>query len=430
MGKLTAIEVRNARPSIDAEGRPRKKILVDGDGLMLVCAPSGARNWMLRVKVNGRRRDVGLGALDPDGMTRKVASGAMVDLPPLMHRKNLTLAEAREKAAGLRKIAKAGADPVLERDKERKTVPTFAEAVTHAYDALSSGWSSRSAKAFKSSLVQHAVPKLGALKVDSIGASEIVLALAPIWTEKPVMARKVRARIGQVLAFAKARGWRSDALPDTREMRSGLSKQSAGGHFEAMPYVEVPDFVTGELGKGLSASRTAMLFALLTASRSGAVRKATWEQIDLEAREWRCPADIMKKQQAHNAALSTATIALLERFQPDQNLRKGLIFPGVRGGPLSDMSLTKVLRQASRSETLHGFRSSFRDWAAERMPHIPFMVAQMALSHAVGNATDRAYLRTNLLEMRRALMEAWGQFAASSLSGSGGNVVPMQRVMA
>jgi integrase len=135
----------------------------------------------------------------------------------------------------------------------------------------------------------------------------------------------------------------------------------------------------------------------------------------------------MKKQRAHDVALSDAAIALLKRYTPEE-LRQGLIFRGVRGGPLSDMSLTKVMRQADRSETLHGFRSSFRDWAAERMPHIPFMVAQMALSHAVGNATDRAYLRTDMLEMRRSLMEAWGQFVAPSLSGAAGNVVPLQRV--
>jgi integrase len=429
MGKLTAVEVRNAKPSIGLGGKSVKKVLVDGDGLMLICATSGARNWMLRVKVDGRRRDIGLGALDSDGAGRRAAdkNGASIDLPPLMHRKSLTLAEAREKAAALRKIAKAGVDPVLERDKDRKIIPTFVEAVAAAHDALCGGWSERSAKAFKATLEQHAVPKLGAMKVGSIGSSEIVLALAPIWTEKPVMARKVRARIGQVLAFAKARGWRADALPDVREMRSGLSRQSPGGHFQAMPYAEVPAFVADELGKGLGASRTAMLFALLTASRSGAVRQATWQQIDLEAREWRCPADIMKKQRAHNAALSSATIALLGRYQPDKNLRKGLIFPGARGGPLSDMSLTKALRQAGRGETLHGFRSSFRDWAAERMPHIPFMVAQMALSHAVGSTTDRAYLRTDMLDMRRALMEAWGQYVARMLSGAADNVVPLQR---
>jgi integrase len=309
---------------------------------------------------------------------------------------------------------------LAERDRERREVPTFAEAVEKVHEALKPGWNEKTAKAFLASLNEHAVPKLGKMKVDAIGASDIIAALAPIWSSKAVTARKVRHRIGQVLAYAKAKGWRTEAPPDAREMRSGLPNQSAGGHFKAMPYAQVPGFVQGELAKELGASRAAMLFAILTASRSGAVRQATWEQIDFDAREWHCPPDIMKKQRAHDVALSDAAIALLKQYTPEE-LRHGLIFRGVRCGPLSDMSLTKVMRQADRSETLHGFRSSFRDWAAERM-------AQMALSHAVGSATDRAYLRTDMLEMRRSLMEAWGQFAAPPLSSAAGNVVPLQRI--
>ncbi|HWU02439.1 MAG TPA: integrase arm-type DNA-binding domain-containing protein [Novosphingobium sp.] len=426
MGKLTAIKVKNAKPGKGTDGKPTNARISDGEGLSLLVKPSGAKVWVLRVQVDKRSRDIGLGSVDLDRIDRKVFGDDRLDETPIMLRKSLSLDEARDKARALRKLAKAGADPVLERDRQRTIVPTFAEAVTATHDALKSGWNDKTAKAFLASLEYHAVPKLGALRVDAIGANEIVLALAPIWTDKAVTASKVRHRIGMVLAFAKSRGWRSEAPPDAREMRSGLPKQSAGGHFEAMPYAEVPTFVAGELGRELGASRAAMLFAVLTASRSGAVRKATWEQIDLEAREWRCPADIMKKQRAHDVALSNAAIALLEQYTPKE-LRAGLIFRGVRGGPLSDMSLTKVLRQAKRGETLHGFRSSFRDWAAERMPHIPFMVAQMALSHAVGSATDRAYLRTDMLEMRRALMEAWGQFVAPSLSGDVGNVVPIHK---
>jgi hypothetical protein len=171
----------------------------------------------------------------------------------------LTLAEAREKAAALRRLVKAGIDPVAERDRERKHIPTFAEAVTEAHAELSRGWADRTAKAFLASLVEHANPKLGALKVSGIGAQEIVVALAPIWNDKPVMARKVRARIGQVLAFAKARGWRTDALPDARELRGGLSKQPRGANFAAMPFAEVPAFVAGELAKASAASRMAVL---------------------------------------------------------------------------------------------------------------------------------------------------------------------------
>nr|WP_246465642.1 site-specific integrase [Novosphingobium jiangmenense] len=194
-----------------------------------------------------------------------------------------------------------------------------------------------------------------------------------------------------------------------------------------MPFAEVPAFIADELGKGASASRYAVLFAILTAARSGEVRQVTWEQIDLEARTWTRPASVMKMKEGHVVTLSDAAVALLEAFAP-KDMRKGLIFAGTRGGPLSDMSLTKALRTAGRTETVHGFRSAFRDWAAEKMPTIPAMVAEMALAHRVGTATEQAYLRSDLRDMRRALMEAWGRFAAPSLTGIAGNVTPLRRL--
>lgn len=421
VGKLTVAKVRNAKPGFGSSNRPVKRAYQDGDGLFLLVAPSGAKSWMLRVQVDGKRRDIGLGAADVDSLGSDAfgKDDARHADVPLMLRKRLSLAEAREKAAALRKMAKAGSDPKVERDRQRVKVPSFAEAVTEAHKALSSGWTDRTGKAFKASLEEHANPKLGPLKVNAIGSAEVITALAPIWTDKPVMARKVRSRIGQVLAFAKARGWRADALPDARELRSGLSKQSRGGNFAAMPFAEVPAFIAAELEKGSTASRKAVLFAILTAARSGEVRQATWEQIDLDARSWSRPAAIMKMNEGHVVTLSDAAVALLEGYAPEE-LRKGLIFAGVRGGPLSDMSLTKAMRTAGRKETVHGFRSAFRDWAAEKMPTIPAMVAEMALAHRVGTATEQAYLRSDLRDMRRTLMEAWGRFVAPSLSGEPG----------
>lgn len=427
MPNLTVTKVRNAKPQRDKTGKPIATRFADGAGLHLLVKPTGAKSWILRVQVAGKRRDIGLGSVDLDGAGRDAfgPEDRRLDQMPLMLRKSLTLAEAREKAAALRKLAKAGLDPVAERDRERLKVPTFAEAVTAAHTGLKAGWSDRTSKAFKASLEEHANPKLGAMRVDAIGSAEVIHALAPIWNDKPVMARKVRSRIAQVLAFAKARGWRKDALPDARELRTGLSKQARGGNFAAMRFAEVPEFVAGELGKEWTASRTAMLFAILTGARSGEVRNATWEQIDLKARTWTRPASVMKMKEGHVVTLSDAAVALLERFTA-KDLRTGLIFPGVRGGALSDMSLTKALRTAGRAETVHGFRSSFRDWAAEKMPTIPAMVAEMALAHRVGTATEQAYLRTDLRDMRRALMDAWGRFAAPSLSGVTDNVAPIR----
>jgi len=433
MGKLTAAKVTAAKPGIGPDGQPRKAVLSDGNGLLLVVAPTGARNWVLRVQEGkgadgkARRRDIGLGAADDGAGRRAFAAGDdRLAARPLMLRKVLTLAEAREKAAALRKLAKSGADPKAERDRERLVVPTFAEAARKAHEAMESGWSEKTAKAFMASLEEHAFPKLGAAKVNAIGAADVIGALAPIWTDKPVMARKVRTRIGQVLAFAKARGWRTDALPDVRELRSGLSKQARGGNLAAMPFAEVPTFFAGELAKEASASRNAMLFAVLTAARSGEVRQATWEQIDIEAGTWTRPADVMKMRTGHVVTLSAAAIALLVRCQPAEALRKGLVFPGAKGAALSGMSLTKALRAAGRKETVHGFRSGFRDFSAEKMASVPAMVAEMALAHKVGNAVEAAYLRSDLRTMRRALMEAWAQFVAPSLSGgTASNVVPI-----
>ncbi len=426
MGRLTSLKVRNAKPLRDATGKAKANRLLDGDGLSLLVKPSGGKSWVLRVQVSGKSRDIGLGSFDPDGRGNKAFGphNPLGDMP-LMSRTILTLDQARDKAAALRKMAKAGANPVTERDKERRAIPTFAEAVTAAHEGLKSGWAIRTADAFKASLLEHACPKLGPMKVDSIAASDIIIALAVIWADKPVMARKVRARIMQVLAFAKAHGWRTDSLPDARELRTGLSKQPRGGNFAAIPFANVPAFVSGELAKANSTSRMAMIFAILTGARSGEVRFATWEKCDLKARTWSRTADDMKGDVAHVATLNDAAVAILGRMAPEE-IRTGLIFPGAKAGrPLSDMSLTKIMRLAGRAETIHGFRSAFRDWAAEKMPTIPAMVAEMALAHRVGTATEQAYLRTDLRDMRRALMEAWGRFVAPSLSGEGDNVVPI-----
>jgi hypothetical protein len=224
MGRLTALTVRNAKP-----GRHS-----DGEGLHLLVAPSGGKSWLLRVQVDGQRRDIGLGSATAPGRTDKNAAPSLIDIPLLL-RKVLTLSEAREKAAVLRTAAKSGLDPVVERDRERRKLPTFKEATIATHEALKEGWNPKSAATFLSSLENHAYPTLGTMRVDQIEASQIRDMLAPIWTEIPDMARKVRYRVGQVLDFAKAKGWRQSDAP-RKSVTVGLPKQPSGSNYKAMPY--------------------------------------------------------------------------------------------------------------------------------------------------------------------------------------------------
>lgn len=394
MGKLTDMKVKNAKPGIHG----------DGAGLYLRVKPTGARSFVLRVQHMGRRKDIGLGGYPAD----------------------LTLSEARDKAHHLRKLARQGKDAFAERDREKVVIPTFADAVGAAHAELSKGWSEKHGDAFKASLNEHAVPKLGAKRVDQITTAEVIAALSPIWTEKPSIASKVRVRIMQVLSFARAKGWRTAPLPEARELRDGLARQPKGKNFTAMDWRDVPAFFADQLAREDTAGRLALLFTITTAARSGEARSARWEHIDIEARTWTRPGELMKSGVKHVVTLNDAAIGILERARPLSG-GEGLIFPGTKGQQLSDMTLSKCMRTAKRDETVHGFRSSFRDWAAERMPTIPAMVAEMALAHSVGTKTEQAYLRTDLRDMRRALMDGWGQFVATSLSGAGSNVVRMER---
>lgn len=396
MGKLTDMKVRNAKPGIHG----------DGAGLYLRVKDTGAKSWVLRVQFQGRREDIGLGGYPAD----------------------LSLGEAREKSAHLRKLARQGKNAREERDREKVIIPTFKDAMLQAHAEFSKGWSVKNAAAFKSSLEDHIVPKIGNKRVDHIGTADVVAALAPIWTEKPAIARKLRVRLLQVLSFSKARGWRSAALPDPRELRDGLARQPKSGNFAAMPFKDVPAFVADLLGREDTSGRLALLFTIVTAARSGEVRSARWEHIDLEERAWRRPAGLMKTGVDHTVTLNDAALAILERARALSG-GKGLVFPGSRpGSQLSDMTLSKVMRSAGRAETVHGFRSAFRDWAAEKMPTVPAMVAEMALAHSVGTKTEQAYLRSDLRDMRRALMDGWGRYVGPSISAGCDNVVEMARV--
>jgi integrase len=395
MGKLTDMKVRNAKAGIHG----------DGAGLYLRVKDTGAKSWVLRVQFQGRRQDIGLGGYPAD----------------------LSLSEARDKALHLRKLARQGKDAKEERDREKVVIPTFKEAMLKAHAELSKGWSCKHAAAFKASLEEHIVPKIGSKRVDHLTTADVIAALSVIWTEKPSIARKVRVRVMQVLSYSKAKGWRTAPLPDARELRDGLARQPKSGNFAAMPFKDVPAFVAEQLEKSDTAGRLALLFTIVTAARSGEVRSARWEHIDIEGRAWNRPAELMKSAVRHTVTLNDAALVILERAKALSG-GTGLVFPGSRpDSQLSDMTLSKVLRSADRTETVHGFRSAFRDWAAEKMPTVPAMVAEMALAHSVGTKTEQAYLRSDLRDMRRSLMDAWGRFVAPSLSAGGSNVVELTR---
>lgn len=376
MPKLTVKEVERAKP-----GRHG-----DGDGLYLLVSPSGGKSWVLRVVVGGKRRDIGLGSASI-----------------------LTLAEARDRSRELRKAAKLGRDPIATRDKERVAIPTFDRAVEACEEAKAGKWSDRHAKAFRASIDTYAMPGLGKMRVDSIDEGDLLKVLSPIWAGKPAAARKVRQYLGAVMSVAKAKGWRSTGMP-----RDGLSellpKQAGGGNFRAMPYERVPPFVAGLRAKPATMGRLAVLFAILTAARGGEVRSARWSHIDFEARTWTRPADLMKSRRKHVVTLSSAAIAVLRQAEKMRtSLADSLVFPGTGGRQLSDMTLLKVSKAGGDVST-HGFRSSFSTWAAEMMPTIPEAVVEEALAHQVRDEVVRAYRRATFLELRRKLLDAWGDY--------------------
>lgn len=375
MAGLTTKGVERAKPGRHA----------DGKGLYLLVSESRAMSWVLRVQVGGRRRDIGLGSIAA-----------------------LSLAEARDKASSLRKVAKQGGDPIAARDKDRIETPTFAKAVEACHAARERGWKPRHADAFLASLKLHAYPRMARLQVDSIDEDDILAVLSPLWHEKPAAARKLRQRINTVLDYAKGRQWRPTGAPRDG-LRPLLSKQARAGNFAAMPHAEVPAFVADLRTKVSTMGRFALIFTILTAARSGEVRSARWSHVDLEARTWTRPASLMKGAEEHVVTLSPAAVAvLMQAAKLRTTLADCLIFPGSGGRPMSDMTLLKIVKANGRGFSVHGFRAAFRTWAAEKMPTIPEAVAEAALAHVVPDAVVRAYQRSKFLEMRRALLDAWG----------------------
>lgn len=396
MGKLTANEVKAAL------GKPGT--YSDGDGLFLKVSRTGGASWLLRVQHEGKRRDIGLGSA-----------------------RLVTLASARAKAAEARKATREdGRDLVAEKRKAKAASVTFQQAALTYYETHKNQWSNpKSDDQWINSMTAYAFPSLGSKPVGSITAGEIITAISKVWTEKPETGRRVKQRIRAVLNFAHARGWRSTEAPsDALAAGNGLPKQKGGKHHPALPYVDVPAFITRLRTTGGTWSRLALEFVILTAARSQEVRWAKWREIDLDKALWTVPADHMKMRIEHVVPLSLHALTVLHSAMAIRREGTDLIFPGVNGGPMSDMTLLGVLRRMKEAATVHGFRSSFRTWVAEET-NFPGEVAEAALAHQNPNEVERAYQRGGLLDKRRTLMDAWGEYCTTDRDLA--KVVPLIR---
>ncbi|HSF93884.1 MAG TPA: integrase arm-type DNA-binding domain-containing protein [Thermohalobaculum sp.] len=374
MGKLTAKKV---------EALKQPGHYVDGDGLALVIGRRGGKSWVLRTMVRGKRRDIGLGGISW-----------------------VSLAEAREKAGAARKVAREGGDPIAARQATLEC-PTFEEAArkVHGEQIVGTAKNEKHRAQWINTLRDYAFPLIGSKQVRDVAQADVLAVLAPIWTEKPETARRVRQRIRTVLNWARTAGHFEGVNP-VEGVEKGLAKQKDRvTHHAAMPWAEVPRFLP-ELGDSIAAQ--ALHFLILTAARTGEVIGARWSEIDYDERLWTIPAERMKAQREHRVPLTEEALAVLERVR---GLDPDFVFPGQRRGKgLSNMAMTQLMRRLGRGDvTVHGFRSSFRDWAEEK-GGLPREIAELSLAHEVGNATERAYRRSDLLGKHRTLMERWARF--------------------
>ena len=422
IGKLSAVEVAKAKGPV---------VLHDGGGLYLRVAPSrkdrhdnekpGAKSWVFRFQLDGKRRDMGLGPY-PD----------------------ISLAEARRRAAEHRNQRRDGIDPLeakaAQRQAQRITSAkgrTFRECAAEFIEKRQAGWrNAKHRQQWVNTLATYVYPTLGDLFVSAIDTGLIVQVLDPIWVEKPETASRVRGRIEAVLDAATVLGFRQG--PNPAQWKGNLAHiLPAHGrvrkveHHAALPFDRMPAFLV-ELRKRQGMAARALEFAVLTATRTGEVLGARWGEIDLVAKVWTVSADRMKAGREHRVPLNDPAVAVLEAVQPLALMTDGEpdlaapVFPGPRRAlPMSNMTMLMLLRRMKRTDlTAHGFRSTFSDWAAERTAY-PREVIEMALAHTIGNKVEAAYRRGDLFEKRRKLMEAWARFCEAPTAGE---VVPLRAV--
>jgi integrase len=416
--KLSVAEKVSAKlsraPGVTETGRPRRMIGMGGEppGVYLF-ADGDARSWIYRYTFNGRRRDHGLGRYA-----------------------DVTLAEARERAGELRKLVLAGVDPIQAKREGKEAAraaamhaATFAKCVDAYLDAHAEAWRNAKHRAqWRSSLDTYTGKVLGPLNVAAIDTALVLRVLEPIWRSKTETASRLRGRIESVLDWATVRGFRHGDNParwkgHLSELLPKRSKVARVKHHPALPYPQIGEFMEQLRAQdGIAAS--ALAFAILTAARSGEVRGATWDEIDLAGKTWTVPAERMKAGRAHRVPLSESALAIVNAM--DSQRLGSHVFPGAKEArPLSDMALTAVLRRMGRDNvTVHGFRSTFRDWAAECTSY-PSHVVEMALAHTIGDKVEAAYRRGDLFEKRGRLMVEWAKFCAKATKA--GDVVPMNR---
>ena len=408
MGKLTAL-------SIKAATKPGR--YSDGDGLYLVVEKSGSKNWQLRAQKDGKRHDYGLGSLS-----------------------KVSLKVARENAAAMRAQIVAGIDPRAERRKA-DGIPTFREAAMLVHAERMKGWrNGKHNKQWISSLEAYAFPSFGSVSVALVDARAVRDVLANIWLTKPETARRVRQRIVTIIDWAVAKGYREASLA-MPVIDKGLPPQRRKvEHFPSLPYFQAAAFLS-DLRKRETLGRFALEAVMLTAGRSGELRKAEWPEINLDEATWTIPAAKMKANREHVVALSPQAVNLFRRMLEYRRGDSDLVFPGSKKGkPLSDMTLSKAIKDMHHAEVKagrvgyldpelkriavpHGFRATFRTWVAEET-NFSFDLGEAAIAHAVGDRTVVSYNRGKMLEKRRPMMAAWANFIEGE---SDGNVVRIAR---
>ncbi len=377
---LTAAAVRNLGPGLHG----------DGSNLYLKVDKSGARRWIVRLTVQGKRRDIGLGPV-----------------------RLVSLVEAREQALQHCKAARVGEDPLAAK-RRSKTIPSFEEAARQVHAHNEGGWrNEKHRKQWLSTMETYVFPHIGRRPVSAVSSADVLLVLDPIWATKNETARRVKQRVGMVLKWAIAREFRTDNPAEVVQQALTKHDRSNVKRMLALPYREVANAICKiNASKASDATKFALQFLVHTACRSGEVRGALWSEINVEQMAWVIPSSRMKTKRQHKVPLTPAALAILEQAKALRQGDSDLVFPSLRGKPLSDMTFSKLMKELGIAAVPHGFRSSFRDWAGEATHH-PREVIEFALAHVINDKAEAAYARSDLFEKRREIMFDWSVFLAT-----------------